>query len=243
MPLAKIRALAEAVAPPRPFLERFTGPDRTGVNIIAEVKRASPSKGPIRPNLDPGTLAAAYAAGGAVAISVLTDSPYFQGSLEDLAAVKTTVDLPVLRKDFILTAYQVYESRAQGADAILLIVRILERSQLQALYQLSQSLQMDVLLEIHAESELATARTVGARLIGINNRNLKSFETDTRTAMNLAASLGPDQIPVAASGIRKKADIDANLAAGINNFFDWRKSGPVRKSCPHVARYDCRLVP
>jgi indole-3-glycerol phosphate synthase len=216
--LTEIRARAEAAAASRPFLECFSDPDRTRVNIIAEVKRASPSKGPIRPDLDPGALAAAYAAGGAAAISVLTDAPYFQGSLADLAAARIAVDLPVLRKDFILTDYQVYESRARGADAILLIVRILDLPRLQALYQLSKSLHMDVLLEIHAESELQTARAVGARLIGINNRNLKSFKTDTRTAMHLAGRLGPGRIPVAASGIQDKADIDANLEAGINSF-------------------------
>ncbi len=216
--LEALRTRAEAAPPPRPFLKQFTGKNQSAVNIIAEVKRASPSKGPIRPDLDPGALAKAYAAGGAAAISVLTDTPYFMGSLADLAAARAAVELPVLRKDFILSDYQVYESRAAGADAILLIVRILPEQQLQALYRLSKSLKMDVLLEIHAESELETARAVGARLIGINNRNLKSFETDTRTAMRLADRLGPDRIPVAASGISGKADIAANLAAGINSF-------------------------
>jgi indole-3-glycerol phosphate synthase len=218
IPLEEMRVRAEAAPPPRPFLKQFTGENRAAVNIIAEVKRASPSKGPIRPDLDPGALASAYAAGGAAAISVLTDTPYFMGSLADLAAARAAVDLPVLRKDFILSDYQVYESRAREADAILLIVRILPEKQLQALYQLSKSLKMDVLLEIHGESELETARAVGARLIGINNRNLKSFATDTRTAMRLADRLGPEQIPVAASGISSKADITVNQAAGINSF-------------------------
>ncbi len=218
VPLAEMRIRAEAAPPSRPFLKQFTGENRLAVNIIAEIKRASPSRGPICPDLNPGALAGAYAAGGAAAISVLTDTPYFMGSLADLAAARDAVDLPVLRKDFILSDYQVYESRARGADAILLIVRILTKQQLQALYQLSKSLKMDVLLEVHAESELETARAVGARLIGINNRNLKSFETDTGTAMRLADRLGPDRIPVAASGINGKADIAANLAAGINSF-------------------------
>jgi len=218
LPAGELRARAEAAPPPRPFLAPFTGANRSGVNIIAEVKRASPSKGPIRLDLDPSKLAGAYAAGGSAAISVLTDAPYFQGSLADLAAVRSAVDLPVLRKDFILSDYQVYESRAAGADAILLIVRILPLQALKALYQLSKSLKMDVLLEIHAETELETAMAVGARLIGINNRNLKSFKTDTRTAMRLADHLGPDRIPVAASGIRTKEDIAANLAAGIHSF-------------------------
>jgi indole-3-glycerol phosphate synthase len=215
--IGEMRARAENAPPPRPFLERFTG-NAAAVNIIAEVKRASPSKGPIRLDLDPAALAAAYAAGGAAAISVLTDTPYFKGSLADLAAARAAVALPVLRKDFILNEYQVYESRAHGADAILLIVRILPPEQLQTLFQLSKTLHMDVLLEIHAEAELDTAMAVGARLIGINNRNLKSFETDTRTAMRLAERLGSGRIPVAASGIGGKADIQNNLAAGINSF-------------------------
>jgi indole-3-glycerol phosphate synthase len=214
----EVRARAEAAPSPRPFLKQFIDENRFGVNIIAEVKRASPSKGPIRPDLDPGKLAGSYATGGAAAISVLTDAPYFMGSLADLAAARAAVALPVLRKDFILSDYQVYESRAWEADALLLIVRILPRQQLQALYKLSKSLKMDVLLEIHDESELQTARAVGARLIGINNRNLKSFDTDTRTAMRLADRLGPGRIPVAASGITGKADIALNLAAGINSF-------------------------
>jgi len=218
LPLGEIRNRAAAAAPPRAFLAQFTGDRETAVNIIAEVKRASPSKGPIRPDLDPAALAGAYAAGGAAAISVLTDTPYFMGSLDDMTAAKAAVDIPVLRKDFILSEYQVYESRVHGADAILLIARILTPGQLQALYQLSKSLGMDVLLEIHAEAEIETALAVGAQLIGINNRNLKSFATNTQTAMRLAKRLGPGRIPVAASGISIPADIKANLAAGIRNF-------------------------
>jgi len=216
--LREIRTRAAEAAPPRAFLEQFNGEGQASVKIIAEIKRASPSKGPIRPDLDPSALAGAYAAGGAAAISVLTDTPYFRGSLGDMAAAKAAVDIPVLRKDFILSEYQVYESRAHGADAILLIARILSPEQLQALYQLSKSLHMDVLLEIHTAAEIETALAVGARLIGINNRNLKSFETDTQTAMRLAERLGPGCIPVAASGISTRTDIEANLAAGIRSF-------------------------
>jgi indole-3-glycerol phosphate synthase len=216
--LKEIRRRAGASAPPRPFLEQFTGKNRTRVNVIAEIKRASPSKGPLRPHLDPGTLARAYESGGAAAISVLTDASGFMGSLDDLARGRAAVDLPVLRKDFIVSAYQVYESRAWGADALLLIVRTLPPGRLKALFQLSKSLEMDVLLEIHAESELDRAMAVGARLIGINNRNLKSFETDTRTAARLAGRLDPGRVPVAASGIDSKKAIEFNLAAGINNF-------------------------
>jgi len=218
LPPDEIRVRAEAAPAPRHFLKQFTGERKSAVNIIAEVKRASPSKGPIRPDLDPAALAGAYAAGGAAAISVLTDTPYFRGSLDDMAAAKAAVDIPVLRKDFILSEYQVYESRAHGADAILLIARILSPGQLQALYQLSESLCMDVLLEIHTAQEVEVALAAGARLIGINNRNLKSFKTDTHTAIRLAERLAPDCIPVAASGIRTKTDIEVNLAAGIRNF-------------------------
>lgn len=218
LPLGEIRARAEAASAPRNFLEQFTDKRKSAVNIIAEVKRASPSKGPIRPDLDPAALAGAYAAGGAAAISILTDTPYFMGSLDDMAAAKAAVEIPVLRKDFILSEYQVYESRAHGADAILLIARILSPGRLQALYQLGEALGMDVLLEIHTAQEVEVALASGARLIGINNRNLKSFKTDTHTAMRLAARLAPDCIPVAASGISTKADIEANLAAGIHSF-------------------------
>ena len=218
IPLGEIRDRAAAAPASRAFLEQFSGKRQSTVNIIAEVKRASPSKGPIRPDLDPAALAGAYAAGGAAAISVLTDTPYFMGSLDDMAAAKAAVDIPVLRKDFILSEYQVYESRAHGADAILLIARILAPEKLQVLYELSQSLGMGVLLEIHTAIEVAAAMAAGARLIGINNRNLKSFATDMQTAVRLAERLGPDCIPVAASGISTKADIEANLAAGINSF-------------------------
>ncbi len=218
LPLTEIRRQAEATKPPRPFLSQFTDERQAAVNIIAEIKRASPSKGPIRLDLDPGTLARAYESGGAVALSVLTDTPYFKGSLADLEQARAAVNLPVLRKDFIVSDYQVYESRARGADAILLIVRVLSPDQLQTLFQLAKSLGMDVLLEIHATSELDTAMAVGARLIGINNRNLQSFETDTGTAARLADSLGPGRLPVAASGISSRQDIEFNLAAGIHNF-------------------------
>ena len=217
-PLKEVRGRAEASAATRSFLKQFTGEHRSGVNIIAEIKRASPSKGPIRPDLDPGALASAYESGGAAAISVLTDTPWFMGSLEDLARARVAVDLPVLRKDFIVSAYQVYESRAWGADAVLLIAGILSGGQMKALFHLSKSLGMDVLLEVHVEAEIATSMNVGARLIGINNRDLKSFKTDTRTAVRLARQLAPDQVPVAASGIHDKKDIEFNLAAGINTF-------------------------
>jgi indole-3-glycerol phosphate synthase len=172
----------------------------------------------LRIDLDPVDLARAYAAGGAAALSVLTDRDFFQGSPEDLMAARHAVPLPVLRKDFLISDYQIYESGAMGADAVLLICRILSRPQLADLLALSRSLGMDALAEIHTMEDLEMAQTSGARLIGINNRNLTTFETDIRTAMVMAQRLSPGQIPVAASGIAGIKDVEANLEQGVFNF-------------------------
>lgn len=188
------------------------------VRVIAEIKRASPSKGDIAPDLDPAHLAAAYERGGAAALSVLTDGPFFKGSLDDLEKARAACRLPVLRKDFILSGYQVYEAAAHGADAVLLIVRILAEPQLADLMALCAELSMDALVEVHAESDLETALKAGAILIGINNRNLASFDTDLQTATAMAGAIGPGRIAVAASGISSRQDIEANLYAGISRF-------------------------
>ncbi len=202
----------------RGFYRNLMTPRPAGVNIIAEVKRASPSKGPICADLDAAACAREYERGGAAAISVLTDGPYFNGSLADLRQVREAADLPVLRKEFIISRYQVFESRAAGADAILLIARILEPAHLAALLSLTHELGMDALVEIHSAEDYAAAHDAGAKLIGINNRNLATFDTDIRTAMNLAALLQPGEVPVAASGIGSRADIEDNLNGGIFNF-------------------------
>ncbi|MCB2169777.1 MAG: indole-3-glycerol phosphate synthase TrpC [Deltaproteobacteria bacterium] len=217
-PLDRLREAATHRHDQRSFYDALKQPGPRGANIIAEIKRASPSKGPLRIDLDPADLARAYAAGGAVALSVLTDRDFFQGNPEDLRTARNAVPLPVLRKDFLINDYQIYASSAMGADAVLLICRILSRRQLTDLLALSRSLGMDALVEIHTMEDLEMAQTCGARLIGINNRNLATFETDIRTAMVMAKQLSAGQIPVAASGIAGIEDVEANLAQGVFNF-------------------------
>ena len=202
----------------RPFFERLSRPGAAGVNIIAEIKRASPSKGDICPDLNAAQTAVQYEKGGAAAVSVLTDSTYFKGSLDDLKAARGACTLPVLRKEFILCRYQVYEAVTAGADAILLIARILPPEKLDQLYALCRELGMDALVEVHTPEDARMVAACGARLVGINNRNLNTFETDIAIAMDLVSRLAPDQVPVAASGISGPGDIQRNLNAGIFNF-------------------------
>ena len=202
----------------RGFEQRLSSPGRGGVNIIAEVKRASPSKGDICAGLDAAACARDYEQGGAAAVSVLTDTPYFNGTLDDLRRVRDAVGLPVLRKDFIFSPYQVYEARDAGADAVLLIVRILSPSQLRELLALVRELGMGALVEINDEKDYAAAHDAGAALIGINNRNLATFDTSIATAQHLSALLQTGEVPVAASGISSRDDIEQNLSVGIFNF-------------------------
>jgi indole-3-glycerol phosphate synthase len=202
----------------RSFFKSLEHPGPSGVNIIAEIKRASPSKGVLCPDLNPVTFASQYEKGGAAALSVLTDKPYFQGSVEDLKGARKTTKLPVLRKDFLISSYQLYESAVMGADAVLLITRILEQEQLKNYLNICNELKMDALVEIHSEKDLEFANKAGARLIAINNRNLQSFETNIDTAIRLKLLLEPHQVAVAASGISTRADIEKNLESGIWNF-------------------------
>jgi indole-3-glycerol phosphate synthase len=202
----------------RPFFKSLATPGEFGANIISEIKRQSPSKGPIRLDLDPVALAISYEKGGAAALSVLTDEPFFKGSLEDLKAARAAVSLPVLRKEFIVSTYQLYETVLSDADAVLLIVRILDRHQLRDYIQLCAELRLEPLVEIYSAPELEVASWAGARLIGINNRNLRSFETSTDNAINLGGMMGKDQIAVAASGIQDRSDILQAGEAGIFNF-------------------------
>jgi len=218
IPLERLREAAARRAAPRPFFSALQAPGPHGANIIAEIKRASPSKGPLRIDLDPAAMARDYAAGGAAALSVLTDRDFFRGAPEDLQAARQAVELPVLRKDFLIDDYQIYESLAIGADAVLLICRILSPRQLGDLLDLCHSLGMDALVEIHTEDDLQMIRTSAARLIGINNRNLATFDTDIRNAMAMARRLGHHQTAVAASGITTLEDIRANLDQGVYNF-------------------------
>jgi len=219
VPLERLQAhIATTPWSPRGFYRRLAVPGPPGANIIAEVKRASPSKGLISADLKAGDCALEYERGGAAAVSVLTDGPYFKGSLADLRQVRRTTALPVLRKEFIISAYQVFESRAAGADAVLLIARVLEPNHLADLLALTRELEMDALVEIHSEADYAAAHNANARLIGINNRNLATFDTDIRTAMHLTGLLQAGEIPVAASGIASREDIESNLQSGIFNF-------------------------
>jgi indole-3-glycerol phosphate synthase len=218
IPEGRLAELARQRSDFRPFFEPLSRPGFAGVNIIAEIKRASPSKGDIAPDLDASRTASRYAKGGAAAISVLTDPTYFKGSLEDLTTARSVCNLPVLRKEFIISSYQVYQAASAGADAILLIARILTPRKLDQLYALCRDLGMDALVEIHTPDDARTVAACGARLVGINNRNLSTFETDIAVAMDLVSRLTPGQVPVAASGISGPADIQQNINAGIFNF-------------------------
>ena len=200
------------------FFERLKQKKEGSVNIIAEIKRASPSKGDIKLNLNPGKLAKAYESSGAAAISVLTDNRFFKGSLQDLMEVKKASTIPILRKDFTISSYQIYESKIRCADAILLITRILDPDQLKDYLALAKELNLDALVEIHSEKDFETATLSGAKLIGINNRNLSSFETDTNTSTRLISLFEPDQVAVAASGIQDENDIKQYKKSGINCF-------------------------
>ncbi len=208
-PLNIWRNEAEAAPPPRDFLAALRAP---GVSLIAEVKKASPSKGLLCPNFDPVKLAQTYAANGAAAISVLTDVRFFQGSLDDLRAVRQAVDIPVLRKDFIVDAYQVYEARAVGADAVLLIVAALDDASLYNLYALIRQLGMAALIEVHNAVELERALSLRPRLIGVNNRDLRTFHVTLDTTAALRPRVPADVVLVAESGIHTPEDV-VRLAA------------------------------
>jgi indole-3-glycerol phosphate synthase len=215
---ALLARLAEA-PPLRPFaaaLERHLAEGRYG--LIAEIKKASPSAGLIRSDFNPSALARAYAAGGASCLSVLTDEPYFQGSDDDLRAARGAVRLPVLRKDFILDPYQVLESRHIGADCVLLIMAALSDPLASELAATAAELGLDVLVEVHDGAELDRALRLGVRMIGINNRDLKTLRTDLATTERLAPEVPADRLVVAESGIRRPEDLDRLAAAGARCF-------------------------
>jgi indole-3-glycerol phosphate synthase len=177
------------------------------VNVIAECKRRSPSKGILRAAYDPAAIAQSYASAGAAALSILTEPTFFDGSLDHLADVRRVVDLPLLRKDFIVSAYQLVEAKAAGADAALLIVAALTQSELQALMAAATDLGLDTLVEVHDDDELARAIDAGARIVGVNNRNLRTLEVDVRTSEALIARVPRDIIAVSESGLRSAADL------------------------------------
>jgi len=192
---------------------------RDGINIIAEFKRRSPSKGVINADADLNEIVKNYAAGGAAAISVLTEEDYFSGSLDDLRAVKRSVDLPVLRKDFIFDEYQVYESAAAGADAVLLIVAALDDNQLVSLRRLVEDeLGMDALIEVHTGAEMQRAIACGANVIGVNNRNLHTFEVSLDTSLSLAKDAPPGAVLISESGLNNSSDLGRLRDAGYRGF-------------------------
>lgn len=214
LPLASVEAAALA-APKALDARAFLHPDES-VQIIAEVKRASPSRGPLAEIADPAALAASYQTGGASAISVLTEQRRFLGSLDDLVRVRAAVTVPVLRKDFLATAYQVLEARAAGADLVLLIVAALDDSQLADLFALTGELGMTALVETHDERELDRALAVGATLIGVNARDLDTFQLDRDLFGRLASRIPPSVTTVAESAVRSPADVAHYRAAGAD---------------------------
>tara|TARA_B100001013_G_C24615169_1_gene444868 strand:+ start:396 stop:1190 length:795 start_codon:yes stop_codon:yes gene_type:complete len=186
--------------------------------VIAEIKKASPSKGLIRKNFEPEVLARNYEEAGATCLSVLTDQPYFQGSLDHLSLVKESVDLPLLRKDFIVDEYQIYESRYRGADCILLIVAALTRSQLKDYHDLARELNLDVLIEVHTVNETLRAVNINPNLIGINNRNLETFEVDLENTKHLVKDIPQEILIVSESGIKTREDVQKIYSYGVNIF-------------------------
>lgn len=210
-------ALARAAAgcpAPRHFRAALAG--RPGVSAIAEVKRWSPSKGPLAPDLDPGALAGEYRRGGAACLSVLTDPEFFHGSGDDLARARSAVDLPVLRKDFTVSAADVYDARLMGADAVLLIVSALSPAELRRFLELARGVGLDVLVEVHDEAEAELALAVGADMVGVNQRDLFTFAVDTDRAVRVGRALPADVVRVAESGIRSPGDVARLAEAGFD---------------------------
>jgi indole-3-glycerol phosphate synthase len=213
VPLEEVRKLAEAAPPP---LDAYAALRRPGVGVIAEVKRSSPSKGALAEIPDPAELAGEYAAGGARCVSVLTEGRWFGGSLDDLAAVRAMIDIPVLRKDFIVSTYQVHEARAYGADLVLLIVAALDQKVLMGLLERIESLGMTALVEVHTEEEADRAMEAGARVIGVNARDLRTLEVDRSVFERIAPGLPNQVVKVAESGVRGPLDLIRYASAGAD---------------------------
>ena len=217
--LFELRARAASAPPLRGFADAIDTTIRAGLPaVIAEIKKASPSKGVIRADFDPAAIARSYADGGAACLSVLTDVDFFQGSDDYLRAARAACGLPVLRKDFVVDAWQLYEARALGADCVLLIAAALDDARLSEFAFIAAELGMDVLLEVHDLDELERALSVPARLLGINNRNLKTFEVSLQTTLDLQAAVPADRLLVTESGILAAADVARMRAAGVHAF-------------------------
>lgn len=219
-PLERLRQEAldsRRLAKPHALIEALSQGSRT--NIIAEFKRRSPSKGVIRADADPASMALVYESGGAAAISVLTEEDYFAGSLDDLRAIRRSVALPILRKDFIFDEYQVWESAAVGADALLLIVAALEDDELRNLREVAEDeIGMDALVEVHTSEELKRAIEAGAKLIGVNNRNLRTFEVSLETSIRLAGEAPQDVVLISESGLNTRDDLNRLTGHGFKGF-------------------------
>jgi indole-3-glycerol phosphate synthase len=219
LPLEQVQALAAQQAPARDFTAAIRSKIASGkAAVIAEIKKASPSKGVIRADFKPAEIAASYEQGGAACLSVLTDEQYFQGSADYLKQARAACKLPVLRKDFMIDAYQVYEARAMGADCILLIAAALTLAQMQQLETVAHSLGMAVLVEVHNGEELAQALQLSTPLLGINNRNLRTFEVTLDTTLGLLGNIASDKIVVTESGIFSADDVKLMRDHAVHTF-------------------------
>lgn len=219
MPMAALQESLAEVHATRGFADALFNKIANGkAGVIAEIKKASPSKGVLREDFQPAQIAESYAAGGAACLSVLTDVDFFQGSAEYLRQARAACALPVIRKDFIIDPYQVYEARVMGADCILLIVACLSDAQLTSLNALAHEVGMDVLVEVHDEAELKRALALGNRLVGINNHNLRSFEVSLQTTLDMLDQIPADTLVVTESGIHSRDDVGLMRDNGINAF-------------------------